>query len=153
MSITLDDFPLPSPAYRLSFARTVDLAMIHRRNPDESFLTDAVPLDSRRFAAAALLPAAHPHYAGHTGPSGRRDPMLLLECARQAETYAAHTMFGVPPDTRFVLRKWSAEFTADAAPEAAGPTELLMTAVTGNPRLMRDRLRGLDYDLALWVAG
>jgi hypothetical protein len=155
MSMTLDDHP-PSPLPRLSFASTVDRALIHRRNPDESFLTDAVRVDARRFAAAAVLPPAHPHYAGHTGPSRLRDPMLLLECARQAETYAAHTMFGVAPDARFVLRTWSAEFAVDDvddAPVTGGPAELLMTAVTGDPRLLRGRICGLNYDLALWAAG
>jgi hypothetical protein len=162
MSITAGSAAAPVPVPEVSFARTVDRTLIHRRNPGEAFLTDAVRTGPHGFVAAALLPARHPHYAGHTGPSRDRDPMLLLECARQAETYAAHTMFGVEPDARFVLRNWSAEFAADAvpvdaeagaAPGAAGPTELLMTAVTSNPRLVRDRIRGLDYELELWAAG
>ncbi|HEY3259073.1 MAG TPA: AfsA-related hotdog domain-containing protein [Pseudonocardiaceae bacterium] len=150
MSITPDG----SPAPELSFAGTVDLALLHRRNPDEAFLTDAVQTGPHNFVAAALLPPGHPHYAAQTGPSRDRDPMLLLECARQAETYAAHAMFGVEPDARFVLRNWSAEFAgAPAAVQGGGPTELVITAVTGNRQLVRDRLRGLDYDLQLWVTG
>src|SRR2546426_315372 len=50
--------------------------------------TCALPIfrtSPRGFAAAALLPPAHPHYAAHTGPSRTRDPMLLLECARSEE--------------------------------------------------------------------
>lgn len=153
MPITAGSPAAPIPAPEVSFARTVDRTLIHRGNPGEAFLTDAVRTGPHGFVAAALLPVGHPHYAGHTGPSRDRDPMLLLECARQAETYAAHTMFGVEPDARFVLRNWSAEFAADAVPAVAGPTELLMTAVTGNPRLVRDRIRGLDYELELWAAG
>lgn len=146
--------PALVPPAGLRFTGSVPLALLHRRNPAEAFLTDAVRTSSDGFVAAALLPAGHPHYAGHTGPSRHRDPMLLLECARQAETYAAHTVFGVEPDARFVLRDWSAEFANPPAGEpAGGPTELLMTAVTRNPRLLRDRLRGLDYELELWVAG
>ncbi len=154
----------PAPAAGLSFATTVDLALLHRRNPSEAFLTGAVRTGPDRFDAAALLPPEHPHYAGHTGPSRRRDPMLLLECARQAETYAAHALFGVEPDAHFVLRNWSAEFfpapadspdgIADASePDASVPTELLITAVTANPRVVRDRVRGLDYQLELWADG
>ena len=173
MSINPDSSSPANGASGLSFARTVDRTLIHRRRAGEAFLTDAVRTGPHGFVAAALLPPAHPHYGAHTGPSRDRDPMLLLECARQAETYAAHTMFGVEPDGRFVLRNWSAEFAAAAAPAApapaapapaapapaapapaaAGPTELLMTAVTRNPRLVRDRIRGLDYDLELWAAG
>lgn len=143
--------PQGAPAPGLSFARTVDRALLHRRNPDEAFLTGAARTGPHGFVAAALLPPAHPHYAGHTGPSRHRDPMLLLECARQAETYAAHTLYGVEPGTHFVLRDWSAEFPAEPVP-AADP-EVLITAVTRDPRLVRDRIRGLDYEMELWAAG
>jgi 2-oxo-3-(phosphooxy)propyl 3-oxoalkanoate synthase len=157
MPATTDSSSPPMSAPGLSFAGSVDRALIHRRNAGEAFLTDAVQTGPHCFVAAALLPAAHPHYAAHTGPSRHRDPMLLLECARQAETYAAHTMFGVEPDACFVLRNWSAEFAAVAgpggSPPATGTAELLMTAVTGNPRLVGDRIRGLEYELELWAAG
>lgn len=144
-----ESFPLPLP--EPSFAGTVDLALIHRRNPSEAFLTDVVATGPHDFVAGAVLPAAHPHYRGHTGPSRDRDPLLLLECARQAETSAAHALFGVEPDARFVLRNWSAELVPfEAEP---GRTELMITAVTRNPKLMRDRIRGLDYELVLWEAG
>lgn len=151
----------PTPATGLSYAGTVDRALLHRRNSTEAFLTGLVATGTDRFSAAALLPPEHPHYAGHTGPSRRRDPMLLLECARQAETYAAHVLFGVEPDAHFVLRNWSAEFTPApvGGPDGFGqdasatPTELLITAVTANPRVVRDRMRGLDYQLELWTAG
>ncbi len=137
----------------LSFDRVVDLALIHRRNPSEAFLTSAVRTGPEGFAAAALLPPAHPHYTSHTGPSRGQDPMLLLECARQAETYAAHTMYGVEPDARFILRTWSAEFIPRAARGANRPVALRMKAVTSNPLRVRDQLRRLDYDLELHAAG
>lgn len=136
----------------VSFAGAVDLTLIHRRNADEAFLTDVVRTGPKSFVAAALLPSAHPHYARHTGPSRRLDPMLLLECARQAETYAAHALYGVEPDARFVLRNWSAEFAVDP-PAPPRPAELVLTAVTRNPRVVRDRIRGLEYELELMVAG
>ncbi|MEA2207360.1 MAG: 2-oxo-3-(phosphooxy)propyl 3-oxoalkanoate synthase [Blastocatellia bacterium] len=161
-TLSTDPDAFPGPVPPLCWSGTVDRALLHRRNPSEAFLTDAVRTGPDSFAAAALLPPAHPHYGGHTGPSRHRDPMLLLECARQAETYAAHALYGVEPDAHFVLRAWSAEFAAPgtppaefAAPGTAEPssagTELLITAVTSNARLVRDRLRGLDYDLRLWV--
>ena len=147
-----DSFLSPPVVPELSFAHLVDLALIHRRHPSEAFLTDAVRTGPHGFAAAALLPAAHSHYAAHAGPSRERDPMLLLECARQAVTFAAHTVLGVELGAHFVVRSWSAEFTA-GPPPAGGPAELLITAVTRNPRLVRDQVRGLDYELDLWAAG
>lgn len=152
MSITSDSsVPVPE----LDFTATVDRVLLHRRHPQEAFLADAAQTGPHRFVAAALLPAAHPHYAAHTGPSRHRDPLLLLECARQAETHAAHTLYGVEPDAHFVLRNWSAEFAAASEPasEPVEPTELLLTAVTSNPRLVRDRVRGLEFELELWAAG
>lgn len=136
---------------RLNWSGAVDLALLHRRNPDEAFLTDAVATGPDSFAAAALLPADHPHYGGHTGPSRHRDPMLLLECARQAETCAAHALYGVEPDAHFVLRSWTAEFSPPQPVDSGA--ELLLTARTGNARLLRERLHGLDYDLRLWAGG
>lgn len=153
MSTVRGDTLPPASGPALSFTDTVDLALLHRRHPTEAFLTDAVRTGPHGFAAAAALPADHPHYAGHTGPSRDRDPMLLLECARQAETYAAHTMFGVARDDRFVLRNWSVEFPPCGLPPATGPTALSITATTGNHRLVGDRTAGLDYDLELRVAG
>lgn len=149
MSIVPDRFPVPV----VSFTRTVDRALLHRQHASESFLTDATRLGSDAFVAAALLPPAHPHYSAHTGPSRDRDPLLMLECVRQAETYAAHTMFGVEPDAHFVLRNWSAEFAPGIPPVADRPTELMMTALTRNARVVRDRLRGLEYELELWTDG
>lgn len=139
MSIAPDSVPVPE----LSFAGTVDLALLHRGNPSEAFLTDAIQTGPRTFVAAALLPETHAHYLGPT------DPMLLLECARQAETYAAHTMYGVELDAKFVLRNWSAEL-ARGGPQTS---ELTLTVITRNPKLMRDRIRGLDYDFELWSGG
>lgn len=139
------------PASALTFDRPVDRALIHRRNSSEAFLTDLVRTGPRGFAAAALLPEDHPHYSAHTGPSARRDPLLLLECVRQAVTYAAHTLFGVQPDVKFVLRAMSATFPAAIA--SAGPTDLVLTASHGNPRVVRDRVQGLDTNVELWAGG
>lgn len=135
----------------LTYTATVDHALIHRRHASEAFLTDAVRTGPATFVAAALLPAWHQHYGAHTGPSRHRDPLLLLECVRQAETFAAHTMFGAERDAHFVLRHWNAEF--GRFPHGYGEAELLLTATTANRRAVRDRLRGLDLDVELWSDG
>lgn len=153
MSTTQDRAAVPPPWPRLPLGGRVDRSLIHRRNPGEAFLVNAMRTGPDRFTAAALLPPAHPHYGEHTGPSRALDPLLLLECARQAETYAAHTMFGVERGAHFVLRAWSAQF--DAVPPGAdgAPGELLLTARTSSPRMVGDRLRGLDFDFELLAAG
>jgi hypothetical protein len=141
-----------SPVRAPAFARTVELALIHRRNAEEAFLTDVVRTGPHGFVAGAVLPDTHPHYAAHTGPSALRDPMLLLECARQAMTYASHELYGVEPEARFVLRGLTADFARARAPRP-GPAELVLRCATGRPKVVRDRVRGLDFDLELDVAG
>ncbi|MEE4542484.1 AfsA-related hotdog domain-containing protein [Streptomyces sp. V4-01] len=172
----------------LSFAATVDPALLHRRNPAEVFLTDLSAAGPRRaedggveggedgaedgddagggFAAAALLPAGHPHYGSLAGPAGDRvDPMLLLECCRQAETYAAHALHGVAEGVGFIFRGLSVETFPDperaaghAAPDAAtrdGAAEprdrLVMACRTREPGVRRGAVSSLDYDFDLWT--
>ncbi|WP_329108939.1 hypothetical protein OG792_09820 [Micromonospora sp. NBC_01699] len=169
MSITARDPGLLESPSGLDFSRTVDRTLVHRRNLTEVFLTDVQRTDGESFAAAALLPVVHPHYTSHTGTANRTlDPMLLIECCRQAETYAAHALFDVEMGASFVLRSWSAELFPDAlgqptydgttggaapGPVPTGPRELLLSAVTRNARRVGGRIRGLDYDFQLWIAG
>ncbi|MFD9903151.1 AfsA-related hotdog domain-containing protein [Streptomyces sp. NPDC059063] len=137
----------------------MDRTLIHRHHLTEVFLTDMERTGADTFVAAALLPAVHPHYTSRTAQASLRhpDPMLLLECCRQAETAAAHLYHDVERDTSFVLHDWSMELTGDLppSPSSAIPasTELVMTAVTHHPRHRAERLMGLGYTFTLWAAG
>jgi hypothetical protein len=143
----------------LDYHRTVDRTLIHRHHLTEVFLTDVEQTGENTFAAAALLPAVHPHYTSHAAQTTSRhlDPMLLLECCRQAETAAAHLFHGVDRDTSFVLRNWSMELTDEvtAGLTRHGPvsTELVMSAVTHGPRHRSGRLSALGYTFTLQAAG
>jgi hypothetical protein len=108
-----------------------------------------------RFAAAALLPVAHPHYSAHTGAANRvLDPMLLLECCRQAETYAAHAFYGVEPDAAFVLKSWTLSMVPGAFTQLPGhdaPTQLVIGGRTHGLRMVAGAARGLTQDFELWA--
>ncbi|GAB2744577.1 ScbA/BarX family gamma-butyrolactone biosynthesis protein [Kitasatospora kifunensis] len=146
------DRELPELAAELSFLRTVDRALLHRRNLTEVFLTDVRRVNERDFLAAAQLPRVHPHFTGHLAGPGVLDAMLLLECCRQAETYAAHALFGVAMDASFVLRDWDLRLDQHTVePAGAAPHELIMLARTGEPTLSGTELRGLDYTFDLWI--
>lgn len=143
----------------LSFSGNVPLQAVHRRNASEVFLTDVRPGGRppvRGFTAAALLPVAHPHYAAHTGEANRRlDPMLLLECCRQAETYAAHRFYAVEPDAAFVLKSWSLSLLPEALaprPRPDTPVRLTIGARTRGLRTVGGAARGLVQDFDLWAA-
>lgn len=138
----------------LSFQRTVDRELLHRRALSEVFLTDCRPLDEHGYVAAAQLPPLHSYYTDHLHRRPLVDPMLLLECCRQAETYGGHVVFGVPTDTAFILRDWSLRVDGPAAlARAAGPAELGMVVHTTGRRAIGGALRALVYEIDLVLGG
>ncbi|MFI1359887.1 AfsA-related hotdog domain-containing protein [Streptomyces sp. NPDC020898] len=144
---------LPESAAQLNFSHTVAREMIHRRHLTEVFLTDVLQVDAQSFVAAAVLPPVHPYYTGRTHAAGSPDPMLLLECCRQAETYAAHAFFGVETGAGFVLRNWSLEVSPQAfAPVPSGSNQLFMTAVAERRGPAATRAHGMVYEFRLWLA-
>ncbi|MEU6130713.1 ScbA/BarX family gamma-butyrolactone biosynthesis protein [Saccharopolyspora sp. NPDC047091] len=134
----------------LGFEHTVARSLVHRRNLSELFLTDGVRLDSAHFAAAAQLPMIHYYYTDHLTDE-RVDPLLLLECCRQAETHAMHAHFGAPLDTKFVLRSWSLRLDDAHGDRGAAPHEFTATAETSLARWRGGELRGQRYDMALFL--
>jgi hypothetical protein len=140
----------------LNYTDTVDLALVHRRQRNEVFLTDARAADEHSFHAAALLPREHPHYTSLIAADKRpEDLLLLLECCRQAETYAAHVFYGVRSNHAFLLKECSVERFMDVAHDIPEKTDgqLLMTATTTPVRMHRDGPGAIDYDFKLLLAG
>lgn len=117
---------------RLRFDRTVDRRLLHRRTSSEVFLTDAGEAGERGYRAGARLPASHSYYTDHAGHSAL-DPMLLLECARQAETYGAHVHLGVGDDTKFILRSWSMRLPGLFHGRSGTRSDLSMSVTTDRP--------------------
>ncbi|MEU8587549.1 ScbA/BarX family gamma-butyrolactone biosynthesis protein [Streptomyces sp. NPDC048664] len=156
--MTVETAPVESAAAEtapvaLTFERTVPRGLVHRHALSEVFLTDSVRLDEDHFVAAAQLPPSHAYYTDHL-TAGRPDPLLLLECCRQAETHAVHAHFGAPLGTKFVLREWSMT-VADAArtPVATGPVPVTVEATTQNPQWVAGTLRGLGYRMRVSSSG
>ncbi|GAB7101935.1 ScbA/BarX family gamma-butyrolactone biosynthesis protein [Streptomyces phaeofaciens JCM 4814] len=115
---------------------------------------DVKPVAHGNYRASASLPTGHPFYSAHTSEANRLiDPMLLLECCRQAETYLAHTFFGVEADAAFALRSWSMLIDWDAI--ALVPTTSLHTLVMATdglaPVRWGDRTTGLGPSFRLMV--
>ncbi|MFD6909770.1 AfsA-related hotdog domain-containing protein [Streptomyces sp. NPDC060077] len=104
--MTVSTNAFASGVRELEFVRSVDRRLLHRRALSEVFLTDTAAVDGQRFLAGAELPSSHAYFTDHPGHTAV-DPVLLLECARQAETYGAHRHLGVDDGTTFVLQSWS----------------------------------------------
>jgi plasmid stability protein len=138
----------------LDFHRTVDRRLLHRSALSEVFLTDCRRVDEHRYVAAAQLPPLHAYYTDHSHHIPLVDPLLLLECVRQAETYGGHEVVGVPADTKFILRDWSLHLASpDALVRPAGPAELGMVVTTSGARRVGGALRALVYETELVLAG
>ncbi|MEV6318576.1 ScbA/BarX family gamma-butyrolactone biosynthesis protein [Streptomyces sp. NPDC051776] len=150
----------------LDFSRTVPKDLVHREALSELFLTDSRKVTGEHFVAAAQLPPSHAYWTDHIAPGavGPVDPLLLLECCRQAETHAVHAHFGAPRDTVFVLQSWSMELSGDASGDRAspggiwprpgsGPVEVTMDVTTHDSRWREDSLLATTYVMGLYVAG
>lgn len=131
---------------------TVPRESVHRHSQSEVFLGSAGPGPDGSFTARAVLPRAHPYWTDHAHPR-TADPLLLLECCRQAETYAAHEYFGVSADTKFVLVDWSLALEPAADGPAVAGTEVAIDATTHDVERRGDALRSLAYRMRLSVSG
>ncbi|MGX4691114.1 AfsA-related hotdog domain-containing protein [Streptomyces sp. JNUCC 63] len=136
----------------LEFVRSVDRRLLHRRALSEVFLTDTSAVDGQRFLAGAQLPSSHAYFTDHVGHMAV-DPVLLLECARQAETYGAHRHLGVDGDTKFVLQSWSMRLPGLFTARSGDPVELTMEVATDRPAGASAAARSVTYDMRLLFSG
>lgn len=82
-----------------SFSSTLDRSLINRQAISEVFLTDFEPVSSVNWIVGAQLPLSHSYYSDHEMQAASYDPLLLLECARQAATFGGYKQFGSPKGT------------------------------------------------------
>ncbi|MFI1889388.1 AfsA-related hotdog domain-containing protein [Streptomyces jumonjinensis] len=141
-----------SEAARLRFDRTVDRRLLHRRALSEVFLTDSADSSGNVFLVGAQLPSSHAYFIDHADHTVI-DPILLLECARQAETYCAHVHLGVGEDTKFVLRRWSMRLPGLFAAHAGNAAGLTMEVTPDRPAGAVAPARSLAYDIAFSLGG
>ncbi|MFC9677291.1 AfsA-related hotdog domain-containing protein [Streptomyces sp. NPDC058430] len=143
---------LPGAA-NLEFMRTVDRSLLHRWALSEVFLTDSRQTGEDDYLAAAQLPPSHAYYTEHTSRLGAPDPMLLLECCRQAETYGGHEFAGVSRKSKFLLRSWSMELPGLLTlPEEETPGELRISVRTSNRRGTPGDVRRLTFGIDMKLA-
>lgn len=133
----------------LDRTRTVDRTLLHRTHLSEVFLTDAVEVDADRYLTAAHLPPSHPYYTDHLLAPGVPDPLLLLECTRQAETYGGHAFREVGFDRKFILLRWTLDLPGLASAPAGH--ELTMVTTTSGRKGAGPRIRALTYETELYL--
>lgn len=78
----------------------------HKRNESEIFLKSLSKLSDTHFTASFCTQRNHPHYDDFCAAKNDINPMFLLECARQVETYVSHVICGIPLESKFILKSW-----------------------------------------------
>lgn len=140
---------------RLRFDGPLERSLVHRHAADEVFVTDHVALGDNRFAVAAQLPSAHQYFNDDPLPLAPLDPMLLLECSRQAGTLVAHCHLGVPTDTAFLIAEWAIALDDEpfVLPPGHGPGELTMVIEARDLKQRGESLLGATLVSELYLAG
>jgi hypothetical protein len=144
-----DRLPAGPPTEPLRFNQTVDRAVVHRSAVAEVFLTDLREIGLTRLLAGAQLPLTHGYYNDHTGRDAVVDPLLLLECGRQAGICGTHVL-GVPLDRVMLVGEFSlrlenlAALVVGSRPvELRIDSEFVPTRVRGGRNATQDALRRL----------
>ncbi|GGK77116.1 AfsA-related hotdog domain-containing protein [Streptomyces flaveus] len=150
--MTVSTSTFASGVRALEFVRSVDRRLLHRRALSEVFLTDTSAVDEQCFLAGAQLPSSHAYFTDHVGHTVV-DPVLLLECARQAETYGAHTHLGVDSDTKFVLQSWSMRLPGLFTAHSGDPSELTIQVTTDRPVGATAPARSVTYEMRFLLSG
>ncbi|MDG2918311.1 AfsA-related hotdog domain-containing protein [Bisgaard Taxon 10/6] len=82
----------------------------HKLNDSEVFIEKILRVSDKIFQSDCLVINDHPFYSDFNASVGFINPLYLLECARQIETYLSHKEFGIYLDSKFLLRKWSIKY-------------------------------------------
>ncbi|QHC22574.1 AfsA-related hotdog domain-containing protein [Streptomyces sp. GS7] len=125
-----------------------DLPAIDRWALPELFLTAVRTLTATEYLATARIPADHPYYTDRLPDMGRAggiDPLLLLECCRQAGPYGGRELLQLEPDGRFLLESCTLALPGIlSAGRTEGPADLAL-AVTARHRPGAGTARRITY--------
>jgi hypothetical protein len=144
----------PEPAPVLTFARTIDRALVHRAAVSEVLVTDLVQTGPEDFLAGAQLPVGHAYFSDHVRTPVTFDFLLLLEAARQAGVAASHRQLGISRDTTFLVNNWSIRI-GDPQVLTPGdrPGEMELAGAVTPVTARNGRVRGVSSSVTLCIAG
>lgn len=127
----------------------IERDLLHKNGQNEVFLLCCESFGFDEYRAHALL---HEHHYYHDHSGSLTDLMLLLECARQAETYIVHKYEKQPLGTRFILSEWACEFTENFLPIIDLLNETInLKIVANNSRRIKKRLLSQSYEIDIYL--
>lgn len=101
------ELPTKSPGAERLFQQAVPPRLVRRTGDSDVFVTNLRVTGYDTFEVSVRLPAAHCFY----GPVGdHHDPLLLLECVRQAGLLVAHVAYEIPRESKFVTHDKQFQF-------------------------------------------
>lgn len=136
----------------LRFDGTVDRRLVHKAAIEQVLLCDHRKVGEGAYACASQPPRAHRYYSDTT--TGRYDPLLILEVARQAGVVVAHEYLGVPQGAQFVFSDLTLEVTdVDALRSGPEPARVVAHLRLHQLRHRRGELTGGDLSAELELDG
>ncbi|MFD6953462.1 hypothetical protein A6A08_18985 [Nocardiopsis sp. TSRI0078] len=141
------------PPRELDFSRNIDRRLVHRSAVSEVFITDILPVGEDRVWCAAQLPLTHSYYNDHLQRTRLFDPVLMVECCRQAAIAGSHSHMEIPDGTTMIVDGF--EYESDWIPGTVvgrRPGELRIDTVFFKETSARTgRLRRGRVDQQLYV--
>ncbi|WP_308368507.1 ScbA/BarX family gamma-butyrolactone biosynthesis protein [Streptomyces sp. ISL-36] len=125
-------------------------AEVHKADANELLLTSWRPTGADRFTVSARWPAAHRFYGG---AHGSRDPLLLIECVRQAIPMLCHAAYDVPFGFRQAWEDLHFQFDASALGTADAPLAAELDVVCTDVVRRGTRLAGMTMTVRASVGG
>jgi hypothetical protein len=136
----------------LLFNTTVPRHLVHRSAICEVFLTDSARHSENEFVLAAQLPRVHSFYSDQLAAPATYDPMLLLECCRQASIFLAHRYHDVPAGHKFILNNSDIRITDYAAlVVGARPGHAVLTVTMTDRKYRANALVGFTLRISVSV--
>lgn len=121
----------------------IDKAIVHKHQQGNVFVSRAEPIDGDRpdeIIGQLFLPADHPFFFEH--PLDHYPGLMLIEAGRQFGTTVAHTLYGVPHDTVFILNGLRVDFSSFA--ELGKP--VFVNSTVSEKQFKRDMLTSMLYE-------
>ncbi|MCP3758856.1 ScbA/BarX family gamma-butyrolactone biosynthesis protein [Streptomyces sp. TBY4] len=131
-------------------SRPVSAAEVHKTDANERLLTSWRPLGADRFAIAARWPSHHRFYGG---AYGSRDPLLLIECVRQAIPLLCHAAYDVPFGFRQAWEDLYFQCDASALSAVADPFSTELDVVCTDVVRRGTRLAGMTMTVRASLGG
>lgn len=106
------------------------------------------------FRVGVQLPRGHSYYSDHDSTQAVYDPLLILECFRQASMALAHKYFDAPLDHKFVFNSGDLRIASfDALRVGSTPANAVLDATIVAKKIRDGHVTGLTASMTMVLDG